>query len=141
MRTARAAWVALAMVGGCAWDPTRVTSDRESTVPARRPSATQKRLPVFGPVVTQAVPPPPISGGTLAVSPSDPDLVVAADPDRDSVYFVRLGDAHVRTVALRGGDEPGRVAFDRSGRAHVVLRGAGEVAAIDVETSNLRRHA
>jgi|GEM_PF-7074868 len=41
---------------------------------------------------------------------ADGSTVVAADPDRDQVYFVDAqGMRHLHTRALSAGDEPGRV--------------------------------
>lgn len=82
------------------------------------------------PLHTAAKPPPPISGGTLHVTPEG--LAIAADSDRDVVWLVDLATQGVRKVALQPGDEPGRVVVDLAGRAHVVLRGAGAVASIDL---------
>ena len=78
--------------------------------------------------------PPAISGGTLIVA-RDGHTAIAADPDRDRVWIVDLS-AHelLFEVALRPGDEPGRVVEDASGRVHVALRNAGAVATIDVAT-------
>lgn len=88
--------------------------------------------PDFGPTVRQADPPPPLSGGTLAVAP-DGKTVVAADPDRDRVYIVDWHDASkLRTVALSVHDEPGRVVVDASRRAHVALRKGGAFVTIDL---------
>jgi mono/diheme cytochrome c family protein len=92
--------------------------------------------PVYDPVVTQPVAPPPISGGTLAVS-SDGSYAFAADPDRDAFYVVDLQTRSSATVALNPGDEPGRVVEDSAGRVHVVLRRAGAVASIDPATKTV----
>lgn len=76
--------------------------------------------------------PPPISGGTLIVL-QDGVTAVAADPDRDRVSVVDLPNAKVLGhVALKSGDEPGRLVEDAAGRVHVALRGAGAIATIDV---------
>ena len=57
---------------------------------------------------------------------------VAADPDRDAIYVVDIHAMTVRsTIALKAGDEPGRLAEDGEGRVHVALRGAGAVVTID----------
>jgi cytochrome c553 len=85
--------------------------------------------------------PPPISGGSLAVSG---DVAVAADPDLDRVYVVSLSERRVLgEVRLRSGDEPGRVAIDGGGRAHVALRRSGDVVTIDLASAALldRVHA
>jgi mono/diheme cytochrome c family protein len=83
------------------------------------------------PVVEATVRPPPISGGTLVVTHDG--TAVAADPDRDLVYVVDVAAGSVRhTIALEPGDEPGRVALGSEGLAHVVLRGAGALATIDL---------
>jgi mono/diheme cytochrome c family protein len=84
------------------------------------------------PVVVSAVPPPPVSGGTLMVT-KDGALAVAADPDRDRVLVVDLEKRSVRAeVALSRGEEPGRVVEDGAGRAHVALRRSGEILTIDI---------
>lgn len=88
--------------------------------------------PVFGTAVTAAVPPAPLSGGTLLVT-ADGKTAVAADPDRDRVFFVDLASKmRVGELALNPGDEPGRVVEDGAGRVHVVLRRGGAVVSIDV---------
>lgn len=101
--------------------------------------------PELGATVRQADPPPPLSGGTIAVAP-DGETVVAADPDRDLVYLVGVGvgsPAGVRTIALSLHDEPGRVAIDASNRAHVALRNGGALVSIDIATATVieRREA
>jgi mono/diheme cytochrome c family protein len=86
----------------------------------------------LGPTVQASVPPPAISGGTLALTP-DETRVVVADPDRDQVHIVDLGAAAVTaSIALNRGDEPGRVIVDNGGRAHVALRRGGAVVTIDL---------
>ena len=78
--------------------------------------------------------PPAISGGTLIVA-RDGHTAIAANPDRDRVWIVDLSARQLLfEVALRPGDEPGRVVEDASGRVHVALRNAGAVATIDVAT-------
>jgi mono/diheme cytochrome c family protein len=84
--------------------------------------------------VTLADPPPPLSGGTLAIS-EDKKIVVAADPDRDRVHVVTLEGEIVKSVDLTKHDEPGRVALDDGGRAHVVLRRGGAVVTIDLASA------
>lgn len=93
-------------------------------------------LPPDGPneIVTAAKPPPAISGGTLAVTNQ---TAVAADPDRDRVWLVDLTDKSVREVVLKENDEPGRVAIDGSGKAHVALRRGGAVVSIDVASGKI----
>jgi mono/diheme cytochrome c family protein len=81
--------------------------------------------------VEASVRPPPISGGTLVVT-SD-GVAVAADPDRDLVHVVDLVEKRVRhTIALEAGDEPGRVVQGSGSLVHVILRGAGGLATVDV---------
>ncbi len=93
--------------------------------------------PHLGVTIRQSDPPPPLSGGTIAVT-NDGETVVAADPDRDRVYVIDIrAPAKVRTIALAKHDEPGRVAIDDSNRAHVVLRGAGSVLTIDLTTGSI----
>jgi len=75
--------------------------------------------------------PKPIIGGTLTLTSND--LAVAADPDRDQVHVVDLVSRHVlHTIELAPGDEPGRVVEGAQGTAHVVLRGSGSVATLDL---------
>ncbi len=94
-------------------------------------------IPVDERPVQQALStPPPISGGTLAVS-ADGVHAVAADPARDRISVVTLASAEVRHVALDAGDEPGRVVIDGGGRAHVALRRAGVVVRVDLATAEL----
>jgi mono/diheme cytochrome c family protein len=93
------------------------------------------------PPIEARVRPGPISGGTLTIA-SD-GVAVAADPDRDVVHVVDLAQRSVRhTIALEAGDEPGRVAIGSAGLAHVVLRGFGGVATIDLAAGAVveRRH-
>jgi hypothetical protein len=93
--------------------------------------------PTFGPTVTRSTPPPPISGGTLLVT-RDGRTAVAADPDRDAIYLVSLESMSlVSTIALRSGDEPGRLVEDGAGRVHVALRGAGALVTIDLAAGRL----
>ncbi|MEM7157484.1 MAG: cytochrome-c peroxidase [Myxococcota bacterium] len=83
------------------------------------------------PVVRRLDPPPPISGGTLAVM-NRGDTAVAADPDRDLVYVADLLEGRrTHIIELSPGDEPGRVVADAAGRAHVVTRRGGTVVEID----------
>ncbi|MEA2750147.1 MAG: hypothetical protein QOI41_4290 [Myxococcales bacterium] len=93
--------------------------------------------PTFGPLIQQKEPPPPISGGTLAIA-SDRTTAVAADADRDRVYVVDLPTRAVRhTVSLPRHSEPGRVAVDDANHAYVVLRNAGGLATIDLATGGV----
>lgn len=91
--------------------------------------------PVFGSPVSQSVAPPPISGGTLLVARDG--TIVAADPDRDVVSLVSPTAAVRAQIALTRGDEPGRAVEDAAGRVHVVLRGAGALATIDLASGAL----
>ena len=78
--------------------------------------------------------PPPISGGTLTIIAQGRRAAVA-DPDRDQLVVVDLDAMDiVVTMALRRGDEPGRVVEDGAGRLHVVLRGAAVIATLDATT-------
>lgn len=85
------------------------------------------RTPIVAPK-----PPPAISGGTLLLI-NGGSIAIAADPDRDRVSIVDLKAHRVKQhVLLQAGDEPGRLALDAAGLVHVVLRGSGDVAALDV---------
>jgi cytochrome c peroxidase len=111
-------------------DPAREKTD----VPAKGPQ------PMFGPTQRQNDPPPPISGGTLAILRDG--RAFAADPDRDRLYLVDLDTSALRTIALRQHDEPGRIAQDGAGRVHVVLRRGGDVVTVDPTSATIiaRRH-
>ena len=94
-----------------------------------------------GATVRATTPPPPISGGTLLAT-RDGSLLVAADPERDQLYFVDVKTEkllHVRP--LLAGDEPGRVLEDAQGRIHVVLRGGRSIATLtrDAQSTITRR--
>ncbi|PRQ08607.1 c-type cytochrome [Enhygromyxa salina] len=92
------------------------------------------------PVVSE-VPPPAISGGTMLVL-SD-GRVLIADADRDRVHIVSISPARFEADALfEEGAEPGRSVEGSEGLAHVVLRQAGDVATIDINSGEIleRRH-
>jgi DNA-binding beta-propeller fold protein YncE/mono/diheme cytochrome c family protein len=94
-----------------------------------------------GAMVSQTVPPPAVSGGTLRVL-ADGLTAVAADPDRDRVYVVDLSARAVTaTVPLEPGDEPGRVIEDAAGRVHVALRHGGAIATFDPRQPVVSRRA
>lgn len=105
------------------------------------PTSSPVGLLEIGPATHLDDPPPPISGGTLAVSKplgAAASTVVAADPDRDAVYIVDLATATPRTVQLGLHDEPGRVAISPDGRtAFVALRRGGAVVAIDLDAASI----
>ncbi len=87
-------------------------------------------------IVVAANPPPAINGGTLAIAPDG--TAIAADPDRDVVWIVDVDAAQLKAkVSLNAGDQPGRVAIDASGRAHVALMGGGSIATIDIASGKL----
>jgi len=79
---------------------------------------------------------PPIAGGTLAVA-ADGSRAIAADPDRDVLHIVDLGNGAVRSLQLPPGSEPGRVSLDDAGHAHVVLRSAGKLARAELASARL----
>ncbi len=74
----------------------------------------------------------PISGGTLLVG-ADGHTVVAADPERDVLFVGNLDlPPALATIALRPGDEPGRLVEDAAHRVHVALRRGGALVTVDV---------
>src|SRR5262249_4773283 len=89
------------------------------------------------PLVLATVPPPPGSGGTMLLA-ADGNTAVAADPARDAVWWTDVESRAdpVSGVALAPGDEPGRLLQDGAGFIHVVLRGAGAVATIDLDSGS-----
>jgi hypothetical protein len=104
------------------------------TPPGLPSSAT---TPQPGSTVTATTAPPAISGGTLRILP-DGTTAIAADPDRDQIYVVDLATRTVTfTIALQPGDEPGRVAVDAAGRAHVALRRGGALVTISPTTGTI----
>jgi hypothetical protein len=89
------------------------------------------------PLVIATDPPPPISGGTLLVYDHN---AAVSDPDHDQVVLVDLEKLSVTsTVALKKGDEPGRLVRDGAGAIHVVLRSGGAIATIDPVAGTLAR--
>ncbi|WP_437730188.1 c-type cytochrome [Sorangium sp. So ce1335] len=131
-RTALVAMIAA--IAGCAvlpnhdddlsWDQPPPSLDLEE--PARPPNIS-------------AVPPPPISGGTLLVT-ADKALAIAADPDRDRISIVDLVTFEVDAILpLERDDEPGRVAEGPAGSVHVALRRGGAVVTIDLATREMHR--
>ncbi|MFS8069080.1 MAG: cytochrome-c peroxidase, partial [Byssovorax sp.] len=106
-------------------------------VAASIPACTGTELPpeIDNPIQVSAKPPAAISGGTLTITSKD--IAVAADPDRDLVWLVDLNDNSVSQVALKEGDEPGRVVEDGNGRVHVALRRGGAVATIDLASGKV----
>ena len=105
-----------------------------SAAPIAAPNPMMSAL--SGPTVRATTPPPPISGGTLMAT-QDGTLLVAADPERDQLYFVDLKTnklLHVRP--LLAGDEPGRLVEDAQGRIHVALRGGRAIATLTREAQS-----
>ncbi len=124
--------VGLAVVLGAAVACNKQFGERdEDIVPFPEPPAPR---PTFGATTSLPKAPPAISGGTLLVAGH---FAIAADPDRDRVVLVDLNTNAARTVALNAGDEPGRAVADDAGRVHVVLRGGGGIATIDLATQSL----
>lgn len=92
---------------------------------------TIKPVSLSGVTVKSETPPPPISGGTMLTT-ADGSTIVAADPERDQIYFVdATAMKPLHTRALTAGDQPGRVVEDAAGRIHVVLRGAHAIATLE----------
>jgi hypothetical protein len=90
------------------------------------------------PVARAATPPPPISGGTLALIDNGSGVAVA-DPEHDRVHIIDLAQRAVTSVTeLTVGDEPGRLVQDAQGFVHVVLRRAGALVAIDPRSGAVR---
>ncbi len=103
------------------------------------PASALGAQPTFGPGVSLATSPPPISGGTLAIAP-DGVTAFASDPDRDRVYVVDLTARVVRrTIQLLPHDEPGRAAVDSMGRAYVALRGGGALLTVEPQSGATER--
>ncbi len=88
-------------------------------------------------------PPPswgvPISGGTMLVTKAG-DHAFIADPDRDRILDLDLGQGTTTELALQAGDEPGRLVEDGAGRIHVALRRGGALVTIAADQI-VDRHA
>jgi hypothetical protein len=98
--------------------------------PGRAPPTPPMSSQLHSTTLQADVPPPSISGGTLLTT-RDGLQLVAADPDRDQVYFIDVASQQLsHVIALQPGDEPGRVVEDAAGRIHVVLRGAHGIASM-----------
>ena len=157
MKTAIALLLALPLAA-CRFLPSASDSDDSSPTPSSPPDSDDTELPPMPPprsestppsgmssppvpirldvLRTAADPPPPISGGSLAVS-ADGKRVVAADPDRDAVYIVSMDTQRVDKLELAAGSEPGRVALDGAGAVHVALRGSGKLLRIELATARV----
>lgn len=105
----------------------------DDTVPLPEPPGPR---PTYGATVSLSKAPPAISGGTLLIS-RDKRFAIAADPDRDRVVIVDVATRTPTSIALSPGDEPGRAIEDDAGRLHVVLRGGGGIATIDLGTKSI----
>src|SRR5437867_2796460 len=102
-RTARLALFAL-FAGACAKEP------RTDISPTTQPLVCTSPTNVQTHALTR--PPPALSGGTLLILRGG-HTAVAADPDRDRVWFVDLDQFRPNGwVSLTGGDEPGRLVED-----------------------------
>jgi DNA-binding beta-propeller fold protein YncE len=122
------------MVAGCPRPPT--FEDPPGTGAPLSPFMDPR---LAGATVTLADAPPPISGGTLVALDT---MVIASDPDRDRIVVLdRIANDVLGVAELPPGAEPTRIALDAAGRAHVVLRGTGEIYSFAAEfpTSGERR--
>lgn len=119
---------------GCGDSGSPLHDDDPSNAPGGATPPHNPFLPLE--IVSAPSPPPPIQGGTLLVT--EAGQVIAADPDRDVVFVVDLDNERVTaTIALEAGDQPGRMAETAMGTVHVVLRGSGAIATIDVASGRL----
>ncbi len=84
-----------------------------------------------------AVPPPAISGGNLLVT-HDGKFVVVADSDRDRLVVVDAPSKKVvADLALKAGDEPGRLVEDDAGRNQVALRRGGALVTLNLASLSI----
>jgi mono/diheme cytochrome c family protein len=124
-----AGWAATVLVAGCVPGVNRDLDRPPVHVGIELPRGTGPQ-PQFGSPRTQAEPPPPISGGTLAAL-RDGSTAVAADPDRDRIFVVDYArEELLAELPVLAGDEPGRVIEDVDGRVHVALRRGGSVVTL-----------
>ncbi|HEX7453727.1 MAG TPA: cytochrome-c peroxidase, partial [Polyangiaceae bacterium] len=92
----------------------------------------------FGGKAVHAKSAAPVVGGTLLVTRNG-QTIVAADPERDSVFLVNSSSHVVTPVTLSAGDEPGRVAEGPDGTVFVALRRGGALVAINLATGTVAR--
>lgn len=119
--------------------PLPTSSSAATQTPVQGDASRTDRLLDIGPVVHADTPPPPLIGGTLATAAiQGREYAVASDTDRDRVLVFDLAAGVLSAeITLSPGDEPGRVAIDAKGLAHVALRRAGAVLSIDVATGTI----
>jgi hypothetical protein len=79
----------------------------------------------------------PITGGTLVAAPSG-EVAYASYPDLDSVARVDFWAGTMELLPLGAGAQPGRLALDAQGLLHVLKRGTGELADVDVSGRTLK---
>jgi hypothetical protein len=79
----------------------------------------------------------PLTGGTLIAAPTG-EMAYASFPDLDSVARVDLWAGTIELLPLGAGAEPGRLVLDAQGVLHVVQRGTGEIADVDVSGRTLK---
>ncbi len=96
--------------------------------------------PLFEGTVVRARSAAPVVGGTLLAT-RDGKTLVAADPERDSVFLVDTASHRVTSISLSAGDEPGRVVEGPEGTLFVALRRGGGLVAIDVASATVVRRA
>ena len=89
------------------------------------------------PALVSETPPPALNGGTLLVT-RDGAFAVAADEARDRLSVIDLGtERWLGEVPFAKGAEPGRVVEGEAGTVYVVLRRAGSIAAVSLESRSL----
>jgi hypothetical protein len=135
----------LSIATACGFNKTLESSDPCGTA---TPPTVPPKPSVFGGLAQQAtIPPPPLSGGTLAVlSRGKVAYAIASVPETNRIEIIRFeqeynqglqtswsGDA----IMLAPGEEPGRIAEDDTGRVHVVLRGSGSVLTFEPTTATI----
>jgi hypothetical protein len=84
----------------------------------------------------QPSPRSPLTGGTIVMG-SEPHVAYASFTDLDALARFDFGNERVDLLQLGQGTQPVRLAFDVRGQLHVVLRGTGEIADVDVSGGRL----
>jgi hypothetical protein len=117
--SSRSVFLAVAVIAGCG------TPTQESSVDTAPNVRVERQVP-WTPSVRS-----PITGGTLVPAPKG-DVAYASYADLDALVRLDFDANQIALLQFGTAARPGRLAFDANGQLHVVLRGWGAVADVDV---------